>query len=142
MSAAGQKLSETVHVHVRFSEVDPVRIVWHGNYVKYLEDARESFCRRFGLGYRLMEQNGYYAPVYDLRLRFLSAATVDDELIVTAIWRPCRGAKLCFDYEIRRPSDGTLLLEASSIQLFTTLDGRFEPSEPDFYTRWKEEHAR
>ena len=32
-------ISETVRVKVRFSEVDPIRMVWHGNYIKYLEDA-------------------------------------------------------------------------------------------------------
>ena len=31
-------ISETVRVKVRFSEVDPIRMVWHGNYIKYLED--------------------------------------------------------------------------------------------------------
>ena len=27
-------VSETIRVRVRFSEVDPIRMVWHGNYVK------------------------------------------------------------------------------------------------------------
>ena len=44
-------ISETVRVKVRFSEVDPIRMVWHGNYVKYLEDAREAFGHRYGISY-------------------------------------------------------------------------------------------
>ena len=34
-------LQSEVMVRVRFSETDPVGVVWHGNYVKYLEDAKE-----------------------------------------------------------------------------------------------------
>ena len=43
-------LSTTIRVQVRFSEVDAIRMVWHGNYVRYMEDAREAFGREYGLG--------------------------------------------------------------------------------------------
>ena len=73
-------VSETIRVRVRFSEVDPIRMVWHGNYVKYMEDAREAFGRHWGLSYRLIFDSGYYAPVYDMHLRYFATSTVDDEL--------------------------------------------------------------
>ena len=38
-------LKVTIKVPVRFSEMDPIRVIWHGNYLKYLEDAREAFGR-------------------------------------------------------------------------------------------------
>lgn len=59
------ELSETVKVAVRFSEVDPIRVVWHGNYLKYMEDAREAFGRKYGLGYVTIVENGYYCPIFD-----------------------------------------------------------------------------
>lgn len=38
-------------LRVRFSEVDSMQIVWHGEYVRYFEDGREAFGREFaGLG--------------------------------------------------------------------------------------------
>ena len=43
------ELSESIKIRVRFSEVDSIRMVWHGNYVTYLEDAREAFGRKYGL---------------------------------------------------------------------------------------------
>ena len=37
---------------VRFSEVDSMKIVWHGNYVHYFEDGREAFGKKYeGLSY-------------------------------------------------------------------------------------------
>ena len=44
-------LSEKVAINIRFSEVDSLLIVWHGHYLKYFEDAREAFGRKYGLGY-------------------------------------------------------------------------------------------
>ena len=37
------ELTDRKEIIVRFSEVDSMRIVWHGNYLKYFEDGRESF---------------------------------------------------------------------------------------------------
>ena len=132
-----ENLVEKVRVRVRFSEVDPLRMVWHGNYVKYLEDAREAFGLRYGISYMDIFNSGCYAPVFDMHLRFSKPARLDDILLVTIRYRHAIGAKLVFDYEIRRESDGELMLEATTIQLFTNHDGVLEVSEPEFYRRWK-----
>ncbi len=131
------ELVETVRIPVRFSEVDSIRVVWHGNYLKYMEDAREAFGRKYGLSYMQIVASGYYCPIYDYHVRFVHSATYDDVLLVTIKYKPSLGAKLCFDYEIRRERDGALVLKASTIQLFTSTDGVLEPSEPEFYRKWK-----
>lgn len=133
-------LSDTVTVQVRFSEVDSLRIVWHGNYMAYLEDAREAFGRKYGIGYMTIYENGYLAPMYDVRVRYHSPAKEDDVLAVRITWKNEPGAKLAFDYQVRNVSDGSLVLSASTIQLFTDLDGNLEVNEPDFYIKWKDKY--
>lgn len=130
-------ISTTIKVRVRFSEVDRLNMVWHGNYVKYLEDAREEFGREWGISYRKMFEMGYYAPVYDMHLRYDHTALQDDVLIVKITYKPELGAKIHFEYEIRRESDNALILRASTIQLFTTVDGVLEPAAPEFYREWQ-----
>ena len=39
----------SVIIEVPFYDVDPMSVVWHGNYVKYLEDGREAFGNQFQL---------------------------------------------------------------------------------------------
>lgn len=73
-------------------------------------------------------------------LFFCGAATVDDVLLVTITYRPSRGAKLVFDYEIRKESDNSLVLTAETTQLFTNLRGELEASCPEFLTEWKKKH--
>ncbi len=38
-----KKLINSTKFRVRFSEVDSLRIVWHGNYLKYFEDGRDAW---------------------------------------------------------------------------------------------------
>ena len=115
-------------------------MVWHGNYLKYMEDAREAFGRRYGLSYKLMVDSGYYCPLFDYHVRFAHSADYEDILLVTIKYKPAKGAKICFEYEIYRERDNALVLTASTIQLFTTVDGVLEPSEPEFYRKWKSQY--
>ena len=54
-------LTDICEIPIKFSEIDSMRIVWHGNYVVYFEDGRESFGRHFpGIGYDVMQETGIY----------------------------------------------------------------------------------
>ena len=47
---------------IRFSEIDSMKVAWHGSYVLYLEDAREFWGAKYGLGYQDLcpnRGNGY-----------------------------------------------------------------------------------
>lgn len=123
---------------MRFSEVDSLKMVWHGSYVKYMEDGREAFGREFGLGYMTMFEAGYLAPVVDLHIQYKQTATIDDELLIETTYQKAKGAKLLFDYDIYRKSDNALIMHATSIQLFTTKDGEFVINTPDFLSSWRD----
>lgn len=129
-------LKLTIRVPVCFSEVDSMRAVWHGNYVQYMEEAREEWGRKMGMSYVDIFKNGYLAPVYELNLHYRQIATVDDILLVTITYCQTRGAKLIFHYEVRRERDDALILTAESLQLFTTQTGEFSPTMPPFYAEW------
>ena len=133
-------LSDTVRVKVRFSEVDSIKMVWHGHYVEYMEDARESFCHKYRLDYMHIFNSGYLAPMFDMKMRYHHIATIDDVLLVTITYRQTKGAKLVFDYVVKRECDDTLIFTAESTQLFVTRAGEFEPSSPAFFTEWKKKN--
>lgn len=130
-------LTDTIRIRVPFFDIDSIQMVWHGNFVKYLEQGRESFGDKFGLEYMYIYNSGYVAPIADMHLEYKKAAGIGDVLILETVYKPCRGAKLMFDYTVTRESDGELILNASTVQLFVTRDGVFEVSTPDFYAEWK-----
>ena len=141
MKISETTLTHTIIVNVRFSELDPLQVVWHGNYVKYLEDAREAWGIRYGLGYMDMYKNGFVAPLYDLQLHYRGRATINDRLAVTIIYCNTTEGRVVFHYEIRNADTQELLLTAESLQLFLTTEGLFYPTAPDFYQQWKNDHA-
>jgi acyl-CoA thioester hydrolase len=55
---------------IKFSEVDSLRVVWHGYYVRYFEDGRESFGKQYGLGYLDIYEHGFAVPLIDLDVKF------------------------------------------------------------------------
>ena len=63
-------LSAEKNFEIRFSEVDSMSFVWHGSYPLYFEDARESFGEKYGLGYMVIFNSGYYAPLVDLSFHY------------------------------------------------------------------------
>ena len=66
-----KELEDVCRIQVKFSEIDSMRRVWHGSYVTYFEDGRESFGRHYpGIGYADMQRAGIYAPIYDIHIKY------------------------------------------------------------------------
>lgn len=135
---SNKRLTDRIEIKIRFSEVDSIKMAWHGSYVKYMEDGREAFGRRYGLEYMHMFDSGYVAPIVDMHLQYKQPVTVDDEIIIETSYVPSLGAKLLFEYDIYRKSDMAHVLHATTIQLFMTKGGEFELAEPKFLNAWRE----
>lgn len=131
-------LTDRVEIQVRFSEVDALQIVWHGEYVKYIEDGRESFGKHFGLSYMDIKAAGFAAPIVSLHIDYKLPLSFNEQAVVETRYVDCDAAKILFDYTIYRKSDGAVVAEASSVQVFTHLQTNLlELNNPDFYQEWK-----
>lgn len=139
LACSGDPLVSRIEVKVRFSEVDSIRVIWHGSYVKYLEDGREDFGERFGIEYMTIFDNGYTAPVVDMHLQYKQSASVGDTVIVETRYVPTLSAKLNFEYNIFRKSDNALLLTATTTQVFMSRSGELQLSNPPFFEAWKKQ---
>jgi acyl-CoA thioester hydrolase len=134
-------LSTTLKFKIRFSEIDAMRVVWHGAYAKYFEDAREYFGQQFDLGYLLIEQEGYFAPIVDLQFQYKQPLRYAMEPEITITYRPTEAAKIVFDYEIRDTATQTVMVTGRSVQVFMDKDYQLVWDTPAFYQAWKERWA-
>jgi len=73
-----------VEVTVQFYELDPMEIVWHGNYAKYLEIARCELLNSIDYNYEKMKESGYGWPIIDIHLRYVNSAVFGQRLKVRA----------------------------------------------------------
>ncbi|MBN2165424.1 MAG: acyl-CoA thioesterase [Marinilabiliaceae bacterium] len=126
---------------VRFSEVDSMKIVWHGNYVKYLEDGRESFGTEYNLGYYDVYDKGFAVPLVKVELDYKQQVKYGDELEIKTIFKSVDAAKICFDYELRRMSDKVLVAKAKTIQVFLNKEGELQLTNPPFFIEWKKKNG-
>lgn len=131
-------LTSRTAIRVRFSEVDSMQVVWHGAYMRYFEDGREDFGRRYaGLGYADLAASGYLAPVVEASLRYHNPLRLDDTVVVETRYIDTEAAKIRFEYILRRESDGETVATGSTVQVFVDRDGNLSLLQPDFYAAWK-----
>ncbi|MDR0763324.1 MAG: acyl-CoA thioesterase [Bacteroidales bacterium] len=129
-------------VRVRFSDLDPMSIVWHGNYIKYFEDGRQAFGRAYkGLGYMDIYENGYTAPLVELNVEYLKSLGYHDEVIVETRYIPCEAAKIIFEYHLYLASDNSLVARGSTVQACVDAStGDLQLNSPEFYLKWKQQY--
>ena len=131
-------LINTTETTVRFSEVDSMQVVWHGEYVRYFEDGREAFGRKYpGIGYLDFYANGYTAPIVDMQMQYVLPLTINDVAVIETRFIDIVAAKLCFEYIIRRKFDGALVARGSSVQVFVDKEGNMCLNNPAFFEDWK-----
>ena len=134
-----KKLTETIDINIRFSEVDSMDVVWHGSYPLYFEDAREAFGKKYGLGYMDIFKNGYFAPLVELNFQYKKPLIYGMRPIITITYCPTDAAKIVFDYEIHDSADGTLIATGHSVQVFTDMNYRLMWFAPPFFEEWKKQ---
>lgn len=112
----------TITTPVHFSEVDSMKIVWHGHYLRYCESAREAYCAARGMSYTQMETVGSVAPIIRCQLEYLKPAQKGQVLTVRIAHVPDTQPTLNLFYEILGPG-GELLCVAETVQVFIDLNG-------------------
>lgn len=103
-------------MQVQFFDLDPMQIVWHGNYVKYLEVARCALLDKIGYNYEQMKDSGYMWPIIEMNLRYAGPATFGQRLLLRAEiveWEN----RLRIDYLISDAESGKRLNRATTTQV-------------------------
>lgn len=132
-------LKSIVEIPIKFSEVDSLRVVWHGNYVRYFEDGREAFGRQYGLGYLDIFENGNLAvPIVDLQVNFKRVLEYGDSAVIETLFIPTPAAKLIFEYKISSAKHGFVACTGKSTQVFMTPSTKeLHITVPVYMEEWK-----
>ncbi|WP_454831027.1 acyl-CoA thioesterase [Pseudoxanthomonas wuyuanensis] len=99
-----------------FHDCDPMNVVWHGNYFKYLELARCKLLQRLDYDYPQMLESGYLWPVVDARIKYIRPLRFGQSLVVAVQLTEWEN-RLRFEYQIRDAETGQKLTIAHTIQV-------------------------
>ena len=116
MTRLPSRWSVETETQVQFYDLDPMEVVWHGHYVKYLEIVRGALLDSIDYNYAQMRASGYLWPVIDLQLRYIASARFGTRLKLRAEiveWEN----RLKIDYLISDAATGQRLTRASTTQV-------------------------
>ena len=108
--------SAQTDIQVPFFDLDPMEIVWHGNYVKYLEIGRCALLERIDYNYPQMKASGYAWPIIDLQIRYIRPARFSQHLTVHAGITEWENS-LKMSYLIVDAESGQRLIRATTTQV-------------------------
>ena len=131
-----KEISFTSEVRVRFAEVDPLGIVWHGNYIQYFEDGREAFGRHHGISYLDQKAQNFSTPIVSSKCEHKLPLTYGDVAKIKTTFVDSPAAKMVFKYEVLN-SEGKVVCKGETVQVFVELGGELSLVIPDFFMKWK-----
>ena len=109
-------VSSYIDINVPFYDVDSMRIVWHGHYVKYIEDARCQLLDKIAYNYLAMEESGFIWPIVDMRLKYVASAKFASTIRVFAYLVEYE-SRLKIEYEIYDLATAKILNKSYTIQV-------------------------
>lgn len=136
-------LSNKTNIIIRFSECDALKMVWHGNYVKYFEDGREDFGKKFELGYMEMyDKSGLALPIIHLECDYKKMVGLGETITIETTLIDSPAAKIIFEYKIYNQNN-ELACAGKTIQVFVNVENReLLITTPPFFEEWKNRYLK
>ncbi|ATC33115.1 tol-pal system-associated acyl-CoA thioesterase [Caulobacter vibrioides] len=109
-------------VRIYYEDTDFTGIVYHANYLRYLERGRSDFFRAVGISHTELAKQDTGFAVIRMELDFKRAARIDDALLVRTLFERAEGVRLHVRQTITRGDE--VLFEATVVAVCISLSGR------------------
>ncbi len=109
-------ISAEIVITAQFYDLDPMQVVWHGNYARFLEQARTALMEKIGYSFAEMADSGFLWPIVDLRIKYVGPVVLRQEIDVTATLKEYLNS-LKIDYRIADRASGRVLTKAQTMQV-------------------------
>ncbi|KZB92941.1 hypothetical protein A2U94_02955 [Bacillus sp. VT 712] len=100
-------------IDVRYSETDQMGVVYHANYLVWMELGRTQFIRDLGFNYAEMEKDGILSPVIDINVSYKKPLHYGETAKIQTWLDYYDGLRVVYGYEIITP-DGSIALTGTS----------------------------
>lgn len=110
-------------VRVYFEDTDLSGVVYHANYLRYMERARSDMLRLAGIDQRKAFEAGEGAyAVASLAIRYAAPARLDEALVIVTALRQVKAASVVIHQRVMRGQ--VLLTDAEVVAALVASDGR------------------
>ncbi len=126
-----KSLTACLHITPQFYDIDPMNVVWHGNYVRYFEEVRSLLLDTIGHNYKEMVASNHAWPIVDMCIKYVRPLRLHQEATVEATLIEYEN-RLKIDYRIYDRKTKAVTTKATTIQValnITTEEMQFETPE-------------
>jgi acyl-CoA thioester hydrolase len=106
-------LVSTKEIEVRYAETDQMGVVYHANYLVWMEVGRTTLVQDLGFNYAEMERDGIISPVMDIQISYKKPLRYGEKAIVKTWIDEYDGLRVSYRYEIFT-MDGEIAVTAVS----------------------------
>lgn len=121
-------------IRITYADTDQMKVVWHGNYLRFFEMARVELLRTLGMSYKEFEELGFMLPVKEAFIDYKAPAKNDDIIFVKTWIGELRHASIKIMYEIYNKETKTLLTKGCTLHPCVTENGKVTKLPDKFYT--------
>ena len=124
-------------IRVRYADTDAGGVVYHANYIVWLEASRTEALRAHGVPYVELQEHGIHLPVIDLHVRYHQPALYDQLIEAWVHIAEITRTRVRFEYSLRPQGDTTHLATAHTVHAFMGARGRVLRMDryPELWTR-------
>jgi len=101
-----------MQVRIYYEDTDAGGVVYHANYLRYMERGRTEYLRERGMSVQAMHDAGIIFPVVAIEINYRAPATLDDLLEVETGILAVKNSSFVAEQKVVRKEDGKLLVEA------------------------------
>ena len=111
-------------LRVYYYDTDKMGVVYHSNYLKWMEIARTEYFRDI-LPYKNIENMGFILPVKSLNIEYIDSAKYDDDIEIFVKIEEINSIKIKFYYEMY-DSNKVLKAKARTVNVFVDKNGKLK----------------
>ncbi|MEP2641952.1 tol-pal system-associated acyl-CoA thioesterase [Roseobacter sp.] len=102
-------------IRVYYEDTDMAGIVYHANYLRYIERARSDWVRKIGIDQLAMKADGVVFAVRRMTVDYMQPAVFDDVLKVETVLKQVTPARMILDQTVHRGTDVLFVAEVTIV---------------------------
>ena len=109
--------NKTEH-RIRYADTDHFGVVYYARYLEWFEAGRTEILRMNGITYAELENEGYFAPVVEVKISYKAPPRYDDVVLLETEIANIGNSSIRFNYKVFKKEDMKLLAEGHTVNVF------------------------
>lgn len=114
-------ISVDITLKADYFDVDSMKVVWHGNYIKFYEQARCELLDLIGYNYNEMEKFGHVWPIVKLEVKYIKSILFAQEFNVKAILKEYEN-RIRIEYIVYDKNSGDIINRGETVQMAVDIE--------------------